>query len=62
MHNRTRLRACLHGGGGPQAGELTRSGGVTPLSVYSLMSICLNARGHVMETRLNETIERLLFR
>ena len=25
----TVLRACLHGGGGPQAGEVTRLGGVT---------------------------------
>ena len=33
MHNRTRLRACLYGGGGAQAGEVTRLGGVTPLSV-----------------------------
>ena len=24
-----RLRACLHGGGGPQVGEVTRLGGVT---------------------------------
>ena len=27
------LRACLHGGGGPQADEVTRLGGVTPLSI-----------------------------
>ena len=33
MHNRTRLRAYLHGGGGPQVGEVTRSGAVTPLYV-----------------------------
>ena len=25
------LRACLHGGGGPQVGEVTRLGGVTRL-------------------------------
>ena len=24
-----KFRACLHGGGGPQVGEVTRSGGVT---------------------------------
>ena len=30
------LRACLHGGGGPQAGEVTRLGGVTRLFIYSL--------------------------
>ena len=23
------LRACLHGGGGPQVGEVTRPGGIT---------------------------------
>ena len=28
------LRACLHGGGGPRAGEVTRLGGVTRLSIY----------------------------
>ena len=27
------LRACLHGGGGPQEGEVTRLGGVTRLSI-----------------------------
>ena len=27
-----KLRACLHGGGGPQVGEVTRFGGVTRLS------------------------------
>ena len=30
------LRACLHGGGGPQVGGVTRIGGVTRLSIYSL--------------------------
>ena len=25
------LRACLHGDGGPQVGEITRLGGVTPI-------------------------------
>ena len=30
------LRACSHGGGGPQVGEVTRIGGVTLLSIYSL--------------------------
>ena len=28
-----RVRACLHGGGGPQVGEVTRLGGVTRLSI-----------------------------
>ena len=28
-----RLRACLHGGRGPQVGEVTRLGGVTRLSI-----------------------------
>ena len=27
------LRACLHGGGGPHVGEVTRLGGVTRLSI-----------------------------
>ena len=31
------LRACLHEGGGPQAGEVTRLGGVTRLSIKSLI-------------------------
>ena len=31
--NWTPLRACLHGGGGPQVGEVTRLGGVTLLSI-----------------------------
>ena len=28
-----RVRACLHGGGGPKVGEVTRLGGVTLLSI-----------------------------
>ena len=31
------LRACLHGGGGPQVGDVTRLGGVTRLSIQSLV-------------------------
>ena len=27
------VRACLHGGGGPQVGEVTRLGRVTRLSI-----------------------------
>ena len=27
------IRACLHGGAGPQVGEVTRLGGVTHLSI-----------------------------
>ena len=27
------VRACLHGGGGPQVGEVTRLSGVTSLSI-----------------------------
>ena len=27
------LRVCLHGGGGPQVGEVTRLGGVTRLFI-----------------------------
>ena len=30
---RPTFRACLHGGGGPQVGEVTRLGGVTRLSI-----------------------------
>ena len=30
---KTCLKACLHGGGGPQVGEVTRLGGVTCLSI-----------------------------
>ena len=32
-HENQGLRACLHGGGGPQVGEVTRLGGVTRLSI-----------------------------
>ena len=32
---KTYLKACLHGGGGPQVGEVTHLGGVTCLSIYS---------------------------
>ena len=31
-----KLRACSHGGGGPQVGEVLRVGGVTNLSIQSL--------------------------
>ena len=31
------LRACLHGGEGPQVGAVTRLGGVTRLSIYSVI-------------------------
>ena len=30
------FRACSHGGGGPQVGEVPRFGGVTNLSIQSL--------------------------
>ena len=33
MGRKCTLRACLHGGGGPQVGEVTRLGGVTRLSI-----------------------------
>ena len=36
---RWRLTACLHGGGGPQVGEVTGLGGVTRQSIYSLILI-----------------------
>ena len=32
-----KFRACLHGGGGPQVGEVTRLGEVTCLSIKSLI-------------------------
>ena len=31
--NESNLRVCLHEGGGPQEGEVTRLGGVTRLSI-----------------------------
>ena len=33
ISSRQRLRACLHGGGGPQVNEVTCLGGVTRLSI-----------------------------
>ena len=39
------LRACLHGGAGPQVGEVTRLGGVTRLYIQSL--ILMWSRLHV---------------
>ena len=33
------FRPCLHGGGGPQVGEVTSLGGVTRLSIWSLILI-----------------------
>ena len=42
------LRACSHGGGGPQVGEVLRLGGVTYLSVQSLFFLdCFHVRGGV---------------
>ena len=34
-----KLRVCLHGGGGPQVGDVTRLGGVTRLSISSVILI-----------------------
>ena len=34
-----KIRACLHGGGGPQLGEVTRLGEITRLSILSLFLI-----------------------
>ena len=34
-HTKTPLRACLHGGGGPQVGEVTRFGGYPPVHIIS---------------------------
>ena len=36
-YSKGRLRACLHGRGGPQEGEVTRFGGVARLSIQSLI-------------------------
>ena len=33
------ISACLHGGGGPLVGEVTRLGGATRLSIQSLIFI-----------------------
>ena len=33
------ISACLHGGGGPQVGEVTRLSGATRLSIQSLILI-----------------------
>ena len=42
FHNKGfELRACLHGGGGPQVGEVTRLGGVTRLSGHIISHINL---------------------
>ena len=42
------LRACSHGGGGPQVGEVPRLGGVTNLSLQSLFFFdCFHMRGGV---------------
>ena len=40
-----RLRACSHGGGGPQEGEVSYLGGVTNLSIQSLF--ISRSRSHV---------------
>jgi len=37
--NDEHFRACVHGDGGPQVGEVTRLGGVTCLSILSLILI-----------------------
>ena len=39
------LRACLHGGGGPQEGEVSRLGGVTRLSIWSRILIWSRLHG-----------------
>ena len=37
LNSNVALSACLHGGGGPQEGEVTLLGGVTRLSIQSLI-------------------------
>ena len=39
MHGTFRRIACLHGGGGPQVGEVASLGGVTRPSIESLILI-----------------------
>ena len=41
-----KFRACLHGDGGPQVGEVTRLGGVTRFSIQSLISHLIWSRLH----------------
>ena len=43
------VRACSHGGGGPQVGEVPRLGGVTNLSIQPLFFFldCFHMRGGV---------------
>ena len=42
------FRACSHGGGGPQVGEVPRLGGVTNLSIQSLFFLdCFHMRNGV---------------
>ena len=42
------LRACSHGSGGPQAGEVSRPGGVTNLSIHlSFFLDCVHMLGGV---------------
>ena len=44
--SRNANRACLHGDGGPQVGEVTRLGGVTRFSIQSLISHLIWSRLH----------------
>ena len=43
-----KLRACLHGGGGPHVGEVTRLGGVTRLSLILISSRLCDRWGDYM--------------
>ena len=50
--DKSRLRACLHGGGGPQVVEVTRLGGVTHLSIQTLIwSPHLSCKGDQIKIR-----------
>ena len=56
------LRACLHGGGVPQADEVTHLGGVTRLSIMSLAAyakINLGGGPQVSEVRRLGEVTRL---
>ena len=44
------LRACLHGGGGPQVGEVTRLAAVEKLLAFTCKVTTLGSRGDVTKS------------